>query len=107
MSKKKAKGWIYIFTNQSLNGLIKIGFSAKDPFLRVKEQDQSGLPYAHNLVYEALVYGAQQIEQAVHMSLANKKENKEWFRCTIYEGINKIREITKNKLLFEKVHKYL
>lgn len=102
-NSKAYKGWVYIYTNPSLNGLVKIGFTAKTPQLRVKEQDQAGLPYSHELVYEALVFDAQRVEQRVHKALKDNNENKEWFNCTVSEAIKKIREIAGDSLLLEEV----
>jgi hypothetical protein len=100
-NSRSFKGWVYVYINPLLKGLVKIGFTTKTPQLRVKEQDQAGLPYSHELVYEALILDAQRVEQKVHKALKDKNENKEWFRCTVSEAIKKIKEIAGDDLLLE------
>ncbi len=96
------KGWIYIATNQSLTGLVKIGFSTKDPKIRISEFNNAGLPYEHTLSYSALVENPYEVEKKVHSKLNLIRENKEWFRCSIQHAIETIKEIS-NKIYFEEV----
>jgi len=87
------KGWVYIVINRSLNGLVKVGFSTKDPVLRISDFNNAGLPYEHELVYCALVDNPYEIEQKVHSHLKTHKENKEWFKCSIVTALSAVREI--------------
>ena len=94
------KGWIYIATNQSLIGIVKIGFSTKDPKIRISEFNNAGLPYEHKLVYSALVENPYEVEKKVHSKLNSIRENKEWFRCSLQQAIETIKEIS-NQIYFE------
>lgn len=86
------RGWIYVFTNKAMPGLVKIGYTDRDPLVRVSEQ-HSGLPYPHELQYEVLVDNAYSKEQLIHKRLFQYNESKEWFRLSPEEAISKIKLI--------------
>ncbi len=46
------RGWIYIITNKAMPGLLKIGFSTKDPLLRAKELANTGSLHAYVVEYD-------------------------------------------------------
>jgi hypothetical protein len=87
----KIRGWIYIITNNAMPGLVKIGYSTKDPCLRAKELDCTGTPHSYEVIYDALLWEPREVEQKVHVILRNKREGKEWFRCSIEDSIKAIR----------------
>jgi hypothetical protein len=86
------RGWIYVITNKAMPGLHKIGFSTKDPVLRAEELGHTGSPHPYTVLYDALVEDARGIEQAVHRLLNDKREGKEWFRCSVAEAIEAIKK---------------
>lgn len=45
------KGYVYIISNQAMPGIFKIGFTLKDPELRAKELDSTGVPYPFIVEY--------------------------------------------------------
>ena len=63
------RGWVYIIKNKAIQGLIKIGFSTKDPILRAKEFDGTSVPFDFEVIYDALVDDPRIIEQNVHKAL--------------------------------------
>lgn len=73
-------------------GLVKIGYSTKDPKLRALELGNTGAPHAYELVYDALVDSPKMIEASLHRALATAREGKEWFRLTPPEAIQAIRQ---------------
>jgi hypothetical protein len=79
-------------TNKSMPGLVKIGYSTKDPTARAGKIG-TGSPSKYEVVYDVLVYDPQPIEHRVHKILAHKREGKEWFRCGISEAIHEIRTV--------------
>lgn len=97
------KGWIYIATNKSLVGLIKIGFTTKDPILRISDFNNAGIPHEHVLEYAALVDEPYRTEQKIHKTLSHLNENKEWFKCSIQDAINFIQSASE-KIYFEEIH---
>ena len=89
----RTRGWIYVLTNKAMPGLVKIGFSTKDPIFRVEELSGTGLPFAFDLEYDALVNEPRDVEQKVHKRLAEQREAKEFFRTDVPRAVATIREI--------------
>jgi uncharacterized protein YceK len=86
------RGWVYVMTNKSMPGLVKIGYSTKDPMTRAGKIG-TGSPSKYEVVYDVLVYDPQPIEHRVHKILAHKREGEEWFRCGISEAVHEIRTV--------------
>lgn len=99
MSLVTIRGWIYILSNASMPGLVKVGFSLKDPTLRASELAGTGVPHPFLVEYEALVHAPRDLEQRVHRRLSKHREAKEFFRCNIYEAVQAIRAESTQVLL--------
>jgi hypothetical protein len=65
----EAKGWLYVMTNKSMPGLVKVGFSMKDPERRAVELNHPGIPHSYIVVYDVLVENPRQVEGMVHSKL--------------------------------------
>jgi 5-formaminoimidazole-4-carboxamide-1-beta-D-ribofuranosyl 5'-monophosphate synthetase len=81
--------------------LLKVGFSSKDPELRARELDNTGIPFPYVVEYDFLVSSPRDIEQQVHMRLNHKREGKEWFRCSLPEAVEAIRSVVDTDGLLE------
>lgn len=46
------RGWVYIITNKSMPGLVKIGYTMKDPELRAAELYNTGSPHPYKVDYD-------------------------------------------------------
>ena len=88
----KTRGWVYIIVNKAMKGLIKIGYSERDPLLRAIEFESTGTPYKFTVIYDALVREPYKVEQTVHSQLKEFNEDKEWFNCSIRVAIKSIRQ---------------
>ena len=88
------RGWIYVIVNPAMPGLVKVGFSRKDPTLRAEELESTGTPHPFEVVYDALVEDPASVERAVHTHLDAARERKEWFRCGAAEAVAAIRRCT-------------
>jgi hypothetical protein len=97
------RGWVYIITNKSMPGLLKVGYSSKDPIIRAKELAQTGLAHPYIVQYDVLIKGPRDIEQQVHKVLHARREGKEWFRCSINEAVKVIRTLVAGKVLLENI----
>ncbi len=95
------KGWVYIITNRAMPGLVKVGYSMKDPSLRAAELNHTGNPHPYDVRYECLVKNPRDVEQATHGRLACHREGKEWFRCEIPAAIHQIRNAAGDTLILE------
>ncbi len=95
------KGWVYIISNPSMPGLVKVGYSTKDPELRARELDNTGSPHSYIVEYEMLIEHPFQIEQKAHKELGKCREKKEWFRCSCEEAIVAIQRVAKGQIITE------
>lgn len=84
------KGWVYIISNQAIPGVIKIGYSTKDPRARAKELG-TGAPHPYHVEYEVLIEHPSRVERAAHQILSGVRAGKEWFECDIPSAIKAIR----------------
>ena len=85
------RGWVYVITNKAMTDLVKVGFSTKDPVLRAREFDATGVPHRYEVVFDVLVSNPREVEQRAHRRLADCLEAKEWFRCSVKRAIEEIR----------------
>ena len=97
------EGWVYILTNEAMPGLVKVGYTMKDPAIRAEElyKDSktgavTGVPMPFVVAYKALVVNPYQVEQAVHKELESKRinNNREFFKCELSETIAAIQQVT-------------
>jgi hypothetical protein len=95
------KGWVYIISNPAMPGLIKVGYSTKDPELRAQEFNNTGAPRSYIVEYEMLIEDPFRVEQEAHKALRSKRENKEWFRCTCEEAIAEIQIVAGDRAINE------
>jgi hypothetical protein len=95
------KGWVYIITNPAMPGLLKVGYSTKDPDLRAAELNHTGAPHPYIVEYEILIDDPYAIEQKTHLLLSHRHEAKEWFRCEPEEAVLAIRHVAKDRGLLE------
>jgi T5orf172 domain len=86
------RGWVYVLSNKAMPGLVKIGFSTKDPTLRVHELNGTGLPHSFDIEYDVLTLDPRETEQDVHRRLASHREAKEFFRVEPWLAIQTIRD---------------
>jgi hypothetical protein len=97
------RGWVYVITNEAMPGLVKIGYSTKDPALRAAELSHTGSPHPYSVAYDVLVNEPRTIETIAHAALAEKREGKEWFRCSIEIAVKTIRQVVGEGLLIENI----
>lgn len=96
-----ARGWVYVITNPAMPGLVKIGYSLKDPLLRAKELNHTGAPHPYVVRYDALVHEPRNLEQVLHQRLEQQREGKEWFRISVLDAVQHIRLVAADKILLE------
>lgn len=95
------RGWVYVITNKAMPGLVKIGYSTKDPSLRAADLDNTGAPFPYVVQYDALVHNPRDIERRAHLDLSAAREGKEWFRCSLDVAILAIRRAIGDAPLLE------
>jgi len=82
-------------------GLVKVGYSTKDPELRAAELNHTGAPHPYLVEYELLIEEPYAVEQKTHKALSSKREAKEWFRCSPEEAVAAIKQNAKNPVISE------
>jgi hypothetical protein len=95
------KGWVYVISNKAMPGILKVGYSMKDPSIRAKELGGTGIPHEYEVDYEALVENPFQVEQQAHRSLGKFLEKKEWFRCSLDEAVLALKNACGDQLIKE------
>ena len=89
------KGWVYVATMQDAEGVVKIGYSFKDPVQRVKQWSEiTGAPGKAKLIYSGLFENPRKIESATHRHFKEFRTRGEWFRVSAQEAIKTIQNIS-------------
>lgn len=77
-------GYVYIFSNPDLNGLLKIGMTSKNPEVRAKElSGTTGVSSRYEIEYYGRVKDRFLAEKAAHNRLENFHHKKEFFNVDI------------------------
>ena len=88
------KGFIYVASNESMQGLLKIGRSKNHPDQRMQELAGTGVPTPFHLAYLALVEDHEAAELQLHQLFNESRvsQNREFFKLDVREALPKIRE---------------
>lgn len=96
-----SKGYVYVLSNRSMPGVLKIGKTTQAPELRCKQlSDATGVPLPFEIEYYALVPDCNSAERWVHDELAELRcsPNREFFSVQIGDAVAKIHEILDEQL---------
>jgi hypothetical protein len=90
------QGFIYILTNPSMPGLVKIGKTTRLPDERMRDMYATGVPHPFTLAWSAAVADCNLAEREIHTRLARFRTNprREFFRVTVDIAIDAAREVT-------------
>ncbi|WP_338638838.1 GIY-YIG nuclease family protein [Burkholderia pyrrocinia] len=91
-------GYVYVMTNKSVRGLVKIGKTKHPPHQRAKGLDRAQLPYSYEVRHFVRVPDPHRVEKEVQARLAEFRETRghEWFRCSIEDAISVVEEIARD-----------
>lgn len=103
-SKKRAPNhqWVYIMSNASMPGLIKIGMTTTSPLQRSGELGSAtGVPTPFTLEYALEVRNAREVEQLIHKELSEYRVNKrrEFFELDVNTAIRRLRSVARRRHL--------
>jgi hypothetical protein len=89
------KGFVYILSNASMPGLLKIGLSTKVPTERAAELNTTGVPSPFVVEYYCLVTEAAALEATVHRKLASVRHtnDREFFRLSLEAAIAVVEQL--------------
>lgn len=90
-----SKGYVYVMINSSMNGLVKIGKTEKDPEERAKElSTATGIATPFTVVYKRMFNDCDKAEKNAHAILSEKgyrvNNKREFFSIGISEAIDLI-----------------
>ena len=79
------KGYVYVLTNPSMPGLLKIGRTSNEPEQRLDELNTTGVPTPFDLEIALEVHDCLQAEKLVHDALTHYRPSKsrEFFRISL------------------------
>ena len=99
-------GFIYIMSNPLHPDVVKIGQSSKDPNERRKELGTTGVLEEFKLEYRALTENYDSLEREIHIHLASVRvrADREFFKISVPDAIEKIREIAGNRIESDKIY---
>lgn len=93
---------VYILTNESMPGIIKIGRTNRTAEIRARDLDTTALPTPHEVHYAAEVEDSQQDEHWLHNIFADRRvrDNREFFtvdpeRVVVALKRIEVRDVTK------------
>jgi len=77
-------GVIYVLVNQAMPGLIKIGRTAENIEMRMRQLDTSGVPLPFECFYAAEVADPAKVERALHEAFEDQRvrKNREFFELS-------------------------
>lgn len=96
------KGFIYVMSNKSMPGIIKVGMSTKMPEERAKElSSDTSTPTPFIVEYYAIFDDIKKAERMAHQRLKQYHHGKEFFETTVENAICSIEELG---LSFQKLY---
>ena len=89
----KTEGYVYVMTNSSIEGQVKIGKTTRDPYERAKElSSATGVPTPFVVVFYKPFKDCHLAEKTIHQYLEKKgyrvNNNREFFNMSIPEAID-------------------
>jgi hypothetical protein len=98
MSSPLNPGYLYILSNESMPGMVKIGRTERQPEVRSQELRTTGVPQPFNLEHFVFVDDCVSTEQLVHAFLEHKgfrtSSDREFFGMPIQAAIEAVEWIT-------------
>ncbi len=86
-------GFVYVLTNPSMQGIVKIGLTSRLPEDRAKDLYTTGVPEAFEVAYRTTTSYPQAVERRVHQLLDDYRtdQKREFFRVSVNKAIDAVR----------------
>ncbi|WP_407061909.1 GIY-YIG nuclease family protein [Brucella gallinifaecis] len=97
-NSKEIPGYIYVLSNQSMPGIVKIGRTTRDPKTRLRELNSAtGVPVPFKLEYAARTYWPTASEKFIHQSINGLRVNakREFFKLNTSDAIKLCKQATR------------
>lgn len=98
------KGWLYVISNKAVKEMVKVGSTPNDPVAFARALDKSGLPFPHELGYEALLPDMLKAEKSVEAALSARSEGKGWYSCTVSDAVAAILSTVGGEILMDTLY---
>lgn len=97
-------GYVYVLSNQSMPGVVKVGRSIHGGASRSRSLYQTGVATPFNLEFEIFTPDHEWLESQAHMSLRFSRVNpdREFFKCPPSDAIEEILAIYSERLCSSK-----
>jgi hypothetical protein len=102
-------GFVYCLSNDAMPGLLKVGYTTKNPMARAEELSaSSGVPAPFQVLFYLETKNPAQMEAMVHASLENyrKNESREFFRVCDSMVIRAMQECSDGEGAIMESHAY-
>lgn len=100
MSKEK-NGYIYFLINQSMPGLVKVGYTTRTLEKRLEELNTTSIPMPFQIGVAFAVYDPEKCESSVHEELKENRLNndREFFKIELLQAIELAYPIVKGQII--------
>jgi hypothetical protein len=90
--RKLSKGFVYILTNPSMPGVVKIGKTTGQPETRASQLYTSGVPTPFEVHYSVFCPDCHELEQIVHAQLSDLRvsNSREFFAIEAHEAARRL-----------------
>ena len=90
--------WVYVLTNKTMPGLVKIGYTNRNPNKRAKQISRStGVPIEFDVEFAFKCFNGELLEGELHRFLSPYRLNsdREFFQMEVDEAIHAVKMIGK------------
>jgi hypothetical protein len=87
-------GFVYVLSNKSMPGIVKIGSTERTIAERIAELSTTGVPEPFALEHYVLVENPRDVEMAIHDALKDFRVNnrREFFKVSVDSAINELKK---------------
>lgn len=88
--QKRRRGYVYVLSNPSMPGIVKVGRTFREPRARAAELSAAtGVPTPFKIEATVSTWNCVWLEKLVHIDLRRCRvnSNREFFRCTVEEAL--------------------
>lgn len=85
------QGVVYIISNRSMPGLLKVGYTTRTLSERLDELSSTGVPKGFQVEFFCKVDSADRLESRTHRILQPFHYGKEFFKCSVYEAVKAVK----------------
>jgi hypothetical protein len=92
-----SSGFVYLFTNEAMPGIVKIGFSQITLRERSKALETTGVPKKFEIEFAISTLEPQKLEKLLHKHFRKYHYGKEYFKCDIAILVKEIKLFLENE----------